>query len=143
MEKTMSCRLREERERLGLTQEAMAAIGGVTKLTAFNYENNRDPSSAFLANTAKAGVDFQYVMLGIRSQSIEEALTREEHVLLDHYRTAPEAIKKAALGVLLSVQQPDTQTATQTGNIQNNHTSGNEQNIYAAPRGRTSFKKGS
>lgn len=90
----MSDRLREERERLGLTQEAIAMAGGVTKLTAFNYENNRDPSSAFLAAVTKVGVDFQYVMLGVRSQPVEDCLTRGERIVLDHYRHTNEEGQK-------------------------------------------------
>lgn len=90
----MSSRLREERERLGITQDAMATAGGVTKLTAFNYENNRDPSAAFLANVAKIGVDFQYVMLGVRGQSASESLTRGERATLDHYRSTNEEGQK-------------------------------------------------
>ena len=96
-----------------------------------------EPASSKLMAFSAAGADLAFIFSGIRAES---TLSNEESVLLNHYRAAPEAIKKAALGVLLSVQQPDAQV-TQMGNIQNNHTSGNEQNNYAAPRGRTSFKK--
>ena len=89
MENTMSTRLREERERLGVSQEAMAKIGGVTKLSVFNYENNREPSSSFLAKVSGAGIDIQYVLLGVRSE-----LTRGERATLDHYRQTNEEGQK-------------------------------------------------
>ncbi|MCE1160890.1 MAG: helix-turn-helix domain-containing protein [Burkholderiales bacterium] len=139
MSTTFAERLREVREAAGLSQEAMGAVGGVTKLTQFNYENDkRSPDANYLASLAKIGVDVLYLVTG---QRMTATLDDEERVLLNYYRAAPEPIKKAALGVLLSVQN-NTQTATQSGNIQNNHTSGNAQHNYAAPRGRASFKKG-
>jgi len=60
-------RLREERERLGLTQEAMGQIGGVRKRAQLHYEHcERRPDIDYLAALAGAGVDVLYVITGRR-----------------------------------------------------------------------------
>jgi transcriptional regulator with XRE-family HTH domain len=60
-------RLREERERLGVSQEVMGEMGGVKKLAQRNYENgSRSPSASYLTLVAGAGVDVTYVLTGVR-----------------------------------------------------------------------------
>ena len=124
-------RLREARENLGFSQEAMGAIGGVTKLTQFNYEaGKRCPDANYLAALAKVGVDVLYLVTG---QRMSATLEDEERVLINYYRDAPVAIKKAAMGVLLSTQPTagNIQHNKGTGNVntQNNTSGGNVQNI--------------
>lgn len=98
MQFNIGMRLREERERLGLSQPAMGEIGGVKKLTQLNYEKGeRSPDAAYLSAISKFGVDVQFVVTGIRSA---EALDADEQELLNLYRTAPLAIKAAALAAL-------------------------------------------
>lgn len=64
---TIGERLKEERERLGLSQTALAAIGGVGKTTQINYEKGlRNPDSAYLTAVAEDGVDLMYVLAGTR-----------------------------------------------------------------------------
>jgi transcriptional regulator with XRE-family HTH domain len=56
-------RLREERKRLGKTQEELAAIGGVTTRTQRTYEaGRRVPDSKYLNRLAAAGVDVNYIL---------------------------------------------------------------------------------
>lgn len=63
-------RLREERERLGLTQETLAKDVGVTKLTQLRYESAQShPTAAYLAHFAKLGADVLYVVTGERRSS--------------------------------------------------------------------------
>lgn len=58
-------RLKEERERMGLSQEKFGAIGGVKKLAQINYEKGeRNPDSAYLAAIAVAGADVRYILEG-------------------------------------------------------------------------------
>lgn len=65
---TIGERLKEERERLALSQTALAAIGGVGKTTQINYEKGlRNPDSAYLTAVAEQGVDLLYVLKGSRS----------------------------------------------------------------------------
>ena len=105
-------RLKEERERTGLSQEAFGAVGGVKKLTQFNYESGkRSPDAEYLGAISKISVDVTYIVTGIRSAS---SLDDNERILLNSYRAAPNALKNAALGVLLSAQTPQPQTITQT-----------------------------
>lgn len=64
---TIGKRLREERTRLGLSQEKLALAGGVQKRTQINYEaNERSPDSNYLALIAQIGVDVNYILTGVR-----------------------------------------------------------------------------
>ncbi|WP_394231189.1 helix-turn-helix domain-containing protein [Salmonella enterica] len=65
-------RLREERERLGLSQPALGKIGGVTKLTQLNYEKGKGmPDAAYLYTIHKAlGINIHYILTGIRTPDI-------------------------------------------------------------------------
>lgn len=58
-------RLREERERLGLSQTALASTGGVKRLAQGQYEKEvSSPSVRYLAAVASVGIDLQYVLFG-------------------------------------------------------------------------------
>lgn len=60
-------RLKEERERLGLSQTALAHIGGVGKTTQIKYEKGTSsPDSAYLSAVSGEGVDIFYVLQGQR-----------------------------------------------------------------------------
>lgn len=96
-------RLREERKRLGLTQERFGAEGGVGKLAQLNYEKGeRSPDAAYLSAIALAGVDVSYVLTGERGG----ALAPDEAALLAAYRALDTRGKAAAVGAVagLSVQ---------------------------------------
>ncbi|MGP9500250.1 XRE family transcriptional regulator [Halomonas sp. AOP43-D1-4] len=61
-------RLKEERERIGLSQTALAQIGGVGKTTQIKYEKGTSsPDSSYLSAVADEGVDIFYVLKGQRS----------------------------------------------------------------------------
>ncbi|WP_295441527.1 helix-turn-helix transcriptional regulator [uncultured Thiodictyon sp.] len=65
---TRGSRLREERLRLGMNQDELAAAGGVKRRAQVNYEQDeRSPDAEYLAGVAAAGVDVQYVVVGIRT----------------------------------------------------------------------------
>ena len=56
-------RLKEERERLGLSQPAFGAACGVGKTAQYTYERgDREPSMSYLDAAAKLGVDIHYVL---------------------------------------------------------------------------------
>ncbi|MFX1737140.1 helix-turn-helix transcriptional regulator [Paraburkholderia sp. A1RI_3L] len=56
-------RLREERERLGLSQVTLAAAGGVQRLAQSLYEKERSvPTIRYLAGISAVGIDLQYVL---------------------------------------------------------------------------------
>ena len=96
-------RLREERKRLGFSQDAFAEIGGVQKRAQINYEKplddgGRKPDSAYFAAIASVGADVQYILTGVRSSA---ALAPDERLLLDKYRASSQAGKDAILGAAL------------------------------------------
>ncbi len=95
-------RLREERERLGLSQEKFGALGGVLKRAQINYEKGeRNPDSAYLSAIAAAGVDVLYVLTGQRSGSVPApTLTADEREMLALFRSATLTGKAAAIGAL-------------------------------------------
>jgi len=104
----ISDRLKEERERLGLSQEEFGAIGGVKKLAQFNYEKGvRHPDSAYLAAIAKVGADVLYILTGERSRPVPPKYTAppEEEWLLDAYRFSSEEGKKIIMGATKAAAQ--------------------------------------
>jgi transcriptional regulator with XRE-family HTH domain len=97
---SIGCRLKEERERLGLSQADFAAIGGASKRSQIEWEKeNAYPNAAFLAAIAAEGVDVTYILTGIRSgavpaQSVAEVpeeLSQREKVLVAKWRMLPPA----------------------------------------------------
>ena len=98
-------RLREERERLEMTQEQLGSVGGVLKRALIRYEKNeRMPDAAFLSAIAAAGVDVLYVLTGQHSGGTAAApapISEGDQVLLDNFHAAPEQVQagiKTALG---------------------------------------------
>ncbi|MFN3734595.1 helix-turn-helix domain-containing protein [Comamonas testosteroni] len=62
---TFGERLRKERERMGLTQAAMAEIGGVKRTTQHIYETDiRVPDLHYLRKVEEAGCDLYFLMFG-------------------------------------------------------------------------------
>lgn len=58
-------RLKQERNRLGLSQEELAKFGGVTKRSQVNYENGRrKPKADYFKGIADAGADVEYIISG-------------------------------------------------------------------------------
>jgi transcriptional regulator with XRE-family HTH domain len=69
-------RLREERNRLGYTQEEMGEIAKINKNTQLKYENgSRYPDALYLQAISEVGADVSYIITGIRSdRDIEKRL---------------------------------------------------------------------
>lgn len=82
---TIGKRLREERERLKLSQPSMAGAAGTTKQTQYAYETDKTPPKAsYLAKVASLGVDVGYVITGVRAENV--AHTPTEMGYLRHCR---------------------------------------------------------
>ncbi len=116
----IGARLREERNRLGLTQPELAARAGVGKQAQLRYEaGERNPDTVYLAALAHAGADVLYIVTGQRSQALppEATLPQDERALLDAYRAcAPEARRNliataALLGAGMVASAPSTAPA--------------------------------
>ncbi|EAW3045698.1 XRE family transcriptional regulator [Salmonella enterica] len=91
----IGARLREERERVGLSQPEMGEVGGVTKLTQLNYEKGeRMPDAAYLSVLHESlGIDVSYILTGQRTPTPEGIVTvsQEEKALLENYRAMDKA----------------------------------------------------
>lgn len=87
-------RLREERERLGLSQSDFAEIAqkmgvsGATRQSQSNYEKGKQtPAVTYLAAIASSGADVQYILTGIRAMpQAQQTLSPREAALLDNYQ---------------------------------------------------------
>ena len=98
-------RLKQERERLGLTQEQLAQLAGHGKGTQINYEGGKtSPTVDYLLAVAAHGVDTVYVLTGSRSATVG-ALNAEESLLVDNYRAATDGGRAAARAVLDAVEK--------------------------------------
>lgn len=94
-------RLFVERERLGLSQPAMADAGRVTMRSQRNYEKGeRFPDAAYLSAIADTGADIRYIVTGERDGPAPETLTADERELLTLFRAATLTGKAAAIGAL-------------------------------------------
>jgi len=90
-------RLREERDRLGFSQEKFSAAGGVLKRAQIHYEKGeRMPDASYLAAIAEIGVDVVYVLTGRRDDGVP-ALGASERVLIDSYRSCPSEARQNLL----------------------------------------------
>lgn len=72
----LSLRLKEERERLGLSQTAFAALAGASKHAQINWEKGvASPNAEALAAWSENGLDVLYVVTGKRSVDAGNVLT--------------------------------------------------------------------
>lgn len=75
---TIAERLKSERQRLGLSQERMGAIAGVTKQSQINYEKGvRQPDVEYLAAVGEGGADVLFIVTGQSSQANSQLDDRE------------------------------------------------------------------
>ncbi|WP_418131496.1 helix-turn-helix domain-containing protein [Variovorax sp. 278MFTsu5.1] len=101
---SIGVRLREERERLGMSQTAFAELGDVSLRAEQDWERgNSAPKADFLAVAATHGVDVLYVLTGQRTPKPTASLSQEQQALLDNYDHADEEGRAAARRVLSSL----------------------------------------
>ena len=100
-------RLREERERLGLTQPVFAELAGAKKRTLIDWEKDvSSPTAVQLAQLAAAGADVLYILTGQRAGGASappppRAVSEGDRILLDNFHAAPAQVQagvKTALG---------------------------------------------
>lgn len=103
MDIDIGARLKEERERLNVSQAALAEIGGKKKLAQLKYEQGESsPTAAYLERIAAIGVDVLYVLTGERAAGLPAGLSADEQLLLESYRGLPVPKQKALLAQLLT-----------------------------------------
>jgi len=89
-------RLKEERKRLGLTQEEIAVQLDVSRYAQLNFEKDINlPGGAYLLAAIGRGVDVMYVLTGQRAQ-----LDPPEAALMAAFRAASSDQRSAALSAL-------------------------------------------
>ncbi|MDF1486703.1 helix-turn-helix transcriptional regulator [Ramlibacter sp. H39-3-26] len=97
-------RIRIERERMALTQPALAEKCGVTMRSQRNYEKGeRSPDAEYLAALASCGLNVLYILTGQRTITplpapATASLSRREAALLNNYQNTDEAGKKIIEG---------------------------------------------
>lgn len=100
---SLGARLREERERLGLSQPRLGELLGVTKQTVFSWESGRTAPDGFhLMALADAGFDVAWVVTGERDGP---GLSVREQALVDNYRALRPGDQDAAQTLLDSLAQ--------------------------------------
>lgn len=98
-------RLKEERERLGLSQPAFGEIAGAAKRTVIDWEKGVSSPTGFqLEALAAAGTDVHYIVTGTRKGP--PPLKPDEQTLLDGYRSLDAATKRRMLAFVLGGDSP-------------------------------------
>ncbi|WP_060417856.1 helix-turn-helix domain-containing protein [Serratia marcescens] len=85
-------RLRQERERLGHTQTAMAKICGVAFRTYCDYEAGKtEPKASLFEAIHAAGADVMYILTGQKIPP--QQISTEEQKLVENYRAMDDAAR--------------------------------------------------
>lgn len=102
-------RLRQERERIGLTQPVLADLVGSSKRTVIDWEKGVSyPNALALSVLAKSGIDFGYVVTGVPAG---DALEPDEGRLLALYRLASTNVQAAVMAALAAGMAPQRPSA--------------------------------
>ncbi|WP_341959157.1 helix-turn-helix domain-containing protein [Pseudomonas sp. RC10] len=89
-------RLRQERMRLGLSQAAMAAIGGIQPNAQGAYETGkRSPRAVYLSKIAAAGVNPIYVLNGNPVSDLHSEAEGESNPAILEVQTSPNLLNDA------------------------------------------------
>ena len=71
-------RIKEEREKLGYSQEAFANAGGVSKRSQIMYEQNKtEVGAGYFSKIVEIGADIQYILTG---KKIEDNQLQEDQI---------------------------------------------------------------
>jgi len=101
---TIGDRLKEERERLHLSQTSLAEGAGTTKKTQIDYEkNNTPPKANYLATVATYGIDVAYVITGQRLENTATTPTELSYLRICRKLGEVEGGQKAGSAALLGV----------------------------------------
>lgn len=100
-------RLREERDKLGLTQTAMAKVCCVAFRTYCDYEASKtEPKASLLVHLNEIGADVMYILTGCRI--LQQNISAEEQTLIENYRAMDLAarLNVQAVGVAFAKSEP-------------------------------------
>ncbi|UZJ58644.1 transcriptional regulator [Pseudomonas sp. KU26590] len=108
--KDLGSRLKEERKRLGLSQQDFGSIGGVEANAQGKYESGeRIPRSDYLAALGKKGIDVMYVLSGERTPIATDTLSEAERAVITHYRALSEDDREAISQLATSLSECATE----------------------------------
>jgi len=109
-------RVKEERERLGLSQQQIADAAGVRREMWAKYEAGAEPGAKALAGAAIAGADVLYILTGQRGAvPLAPVLAPDEAALLDNYRNSPPAGRDALKATSAALAQSCSTTKRRAG----------------------------
>ena len=100
-------RIKEERERLGYTQPAFAALGDASKNSQLSWEKELAfPNAKVMAAWAAIGADVAYILTGQRTGGASapapaRAVSEGDRVMLENFHAAPAQVQagiKTTLG---------------------------------------------
>jgi len=101
---TVGFRLKQERQRLGMSQDDFSAVCGMKRRAQMSYEHDeRSPDAEYLRALAAIGVDIQFVVTGIASTS---TLSNDEKELVTGYRGLDIRGKAGVLGMIDGMIDP-------------------------------------
>lgn len=113
--KALGLRLKEERKRLGLSQQDFGSIGGVEANAQGKYESGeRIPRSDYLAALGKKGVDVLYVLSGSCTPMAADSLNDAERAIITHYRALSDDDRDAILQLATSLSACASEPAETT-----------------------------
>lgn len=119
-------RLRQERDRLSLTQDQVASAIGVSKGTYYTYEKDMyTPSIDSLSKLAELGMDLYFILFGTPLESVyapalpldvfhRARQSIKEHVLRQGGKIDAESLDVLLMGVALA-HTPSTTSKNTTG----------------------------
>ncbi|WP_115225735.1 helix-turn-helix domain-containing protein [Iodobacter fluviatilis] len=111
----VSERLKEERKRLGLSQEMAANALGISVDSLYGYEKNKtNPPVSVLLPFSDLGADVQYIVTGVRSSA---NLPDTEQKLISAFRAAPEPVQTGILAMLQVVPVADASASDQSQDV--------------------------
>ncbi|MEN4246318.1 helix-turn-helix domain-containing protein [Serratia marcescens] len=91
---TIGFRIREERERMGLSQTEFAALADHSRSAQAGYERDEKvPGGNYLSALAKAGCDVLYILTGNRTPISMNEISMEELKLIENYRAMDDAAR--------------------------------------------------
>lgn len=99
---TFGKRLRQERDRLGLSQADFASIGGVKRTTQHIYESDvRVPDVTYLENIRSAGVDLGFLLMNESASAYRQEAFLLSHAALSNIYKVVDEFGRDEAGMLL------------------------------------------
>lgn len=102
-------RLKEERERLGLSQAESGLAAGVSREMWGRYERGALPGGEVFIALGNTKFDVLYILTGQRSQPVapQELLPEGDRILLNNFHAAPDVVRAGVKTTLSAFAHKD------------------------------------